>query len=345
MGRSDMMDLRTAWLVASAVCLLTCPVRAKEGESEQLLAAARAGWERLERAASHLEVEFQFWHRIPPSVSNSLLKEGRILVDGECVLLEFKSLGKSDLKNKQTLQDKVFGKNLRYVFELRRATHSGAHVLTLFKQADAGDNSRFARFATLYAGVPWTIQGVRIWDMPNDSRFRIGSWKKDDSGLVCMKVYRDETTEKGTKDELRIESEMAVILDPAMGWSIRKFENQFKKTWNGGSGTFLEKTQIEYANEVAMFPPVPRRHVDSLFNQDGTERVTFTLDLPKWEYRRSIDQPEFSLSSFGIPEPVGNEASRSWPTYVWLLTGAVVCSALGLVFQHRNRKKRLISQS
>lgn len=342
MGPSGMTGLRTTWVAASAVCLFTSLVGANEGESDQLLKAARAGWERLEQAASHLEVEFRFWQRIPPSVSNGLLKEGRILVDGECVVLEFKSLGKDELKDKHNFQDKVFAKNLRYVFELRRGTHSGAHVLTLFKQADAGDNARFTRFATLYAGVPWTIQGVRIWDMPKDSRFRIGPLTKDDSGLVRMKVYRDETTEKGTKEELRIESEMAVILDPAMGWAIRKFENQFKKTWNSGSGSFLEKTHIEYSNEADMFPPVPKRHVDSLFNQDGTERVTFTLDLPRWKYRGTIDQPEFSLSSFGIPEPIGHESSQSFPTYAWLLVGAVVCSAVGIVCQHRNRKRRLI---
>jgi len=56
----------------------------------------------------------------------------------------------------------------------------------------------------------------------------------------------------------------------------------------------------------------------------------------------SIDPPEreFSLSAFGLPEPVGVVWEKRTPVYVWLLVAAGVLLTLGIFFRWLARRLR-----
>jgi hypothetical protein len=317
-------------------------LRAGEDDTDRLKPEALEGWRRLEVAGSGLEAQFTFTECIPKS-KDSLLKDGRILVSGSSVLFQYKDHAQAGSATNRPVLEKVCGKNSRYVFELRNAGRDKPFILASFGQLDPVDNDRFLSYAIHYAGIPWTVEGARLWDMPLDPNFTLKSLRRVDGGLIRMDAGRWETLSRGRPDETRLDLAMTIYLDPTIGWAIRSFETKINKTWKDGSAAFLSKGAVEYVDNAPAFPPVPRRHVTTLFNLDGSERVTYRTEFPKWTYRNDIKEDEFGLAAFGLPEPVGSPPDSSVPVFIWFIVAGILCVVLAVGFRFLARRKQTAS--
>ena len=94
---------------------------------------------------------------------------------------------------------------------------------------------------------------------------------------------------------------------------------------------------IEYKVDNGVPIPVRRREVGSRSN--GTKsryEVTYDFFVPS----RGLDEQEFTLSSYGLPEPVGVEWEKKTPVYVWLLLAAGVLGLLAVVLAWLAKRRR-----
>jgi hypothetical protein len=55
---------------------------------------------------------------------------------------------------------------------------------------------------------------------------------------------------------------------------------------------------------------------------------------------RSVDEHEFRMSFYGLPEPVGAEWKDSTATFYWLFVGAGVFLIIALAFGYRRRQRK-----
>jgi hypothetical protein len=58
-----------------------------------------------------------------------------------------------------------------------------------------------------------------------------------------------------------------------------------------------------------------------------------------------LDEREFTLSSYGFPEPVGVEWEKKTPVYVWLLLAAGVLGLLAVVLAWLAKRRRTTGES
>jgi hypothetical protein len=127
-------------------------------------------------------------------------------------------------------------------------------------------------------------------------------------------------------------------LDPDAGWSVREFDEGFvygdtTTTVHARLASELDaKTGIvllrEFQSEVKM-----TRGENSLlshFITKGKYKTWIQTDLP---------EQEFSLTAYGLPEPVGVKWDQRTPRYVWFLIAAGAFAALALGFRHLSRRR------
>lgn len=123
-----------------------------------------------------------------------------------------------------------------------------------------------------------------------------------------------------------------IYLDPESHWCIKKFH--FRT--NEGPQAVLAKSVLDYETQ-SDFPPIVKNVTSNVTYATGKNEVT---NLVVTEYQLSTDgglrESDFSLSSYGFPEPV--EFGITAPVSYWwlyLLVIGLVCIFLGI----RLRKK------
>src|SRR5262249_45077640 len=81
------------------------------------------------------------------------------------------------------------------------------------------------------------------------------------------------------------------------------------------------------------------------YHPDGKEWF-ITESESTCDFRHSegeFDDRDFTLTTYGLPEPYGITWSRPTPRYVWLLIGAVGCLMLGLGLRYLAKRKKTAS--
>jgi hypothetical protein len=133
-----------------------------------------------------------------------------------------------------------------------------------------------------------------------------------------------------------------VVLDPEAGWCIR--EQLYHRKYSDG----LEECRSKYDYSVASsgYPIVRKIHLTCEGRTDKGEmyRIEAVTNL---ELTESDGPPEseFTLSAFGLPEPVGVVWEKKTPVYVWLLVAAGVLGMLALLFRWLARRRQRRSEA
>ncbi len=128
-----------------------------------------------------------------------------------------------------------------------------------------------------------------------------------------------------------------VVLDPGAGWCIR--ERLCHRKYADG----LEECRFKFDYSVTSSGyPITRRiqvTCEGRIDKDKSYRFEAIIH-PELAESDGPPEPEFTLSAFGLPEPVGVEWERKTPVYVWLILAAGVLGLLALVLRwlaHRRR--------
>lgn len=122
-------------------------------------------------------------------------------------------------------------------------------------------------------------------------------------------------------------------LDPANNWHVV----EMKKRWKGGQ---VVMRTLTYGRSIGglTFP----EEMDSLIlypSKSSAPSCKTHTKLRKLAIT-SNSARDFSLSSYGLPEPVGIAPDRRVPNYVWLLIVAVSCGLLAFVIWRIGRPWR-----
>ncbi len=107
-----------------------------------------------------------------------------------------------------------------------------------------------------------------------------------------------------------------------------------------GGGKFIVRQTVEYRLPMGTFP-VPLRVTREYGSAPGVRRVVAHV-VRECNLEEAADPPpveEFTLSAFGLPEPVGVTWKKPTPTYVRILVAAGACGGLALLFRYLSRRK------
>ncbi|MEJ5277359.1 MAG: hypothetical protein WHU94_15750 [Thermogemmata sp.] len=124
-------------------------------------------------------------------------------------------------------------------------------------------------------------------------------------------------------------------MDPEAGWCIREEVRRYVYA----DGVKESRNWFDYTINTSGYP-ILRQHRNITQGQtDGG--ATFRFEVVRHlELSESDDPPEweFTLSAFGLPEPVGVVWERRTPVYVWLLVAAGVLLTLAVFFRWLARR-------
>lgn len=127
-----------------------------------------------------------------------------------------------------------------------------------------------------------------------------------------------------------------LLLDPQRFWCVRSYNIEV-------SQKTIDFKVLELGQTEGSLP-VPKRAVrktewgspkDGIKNE-AESQYEYTLSEP----RRLPGDEEFTLSAFGLPDPVGFEAEKPTRWYLWLMLAAIVCLVLGVTARSLRRRAR-----
>lgn len=255
-----------------------------------------------------------------------------------------------DVTHKQYLEF-VRAANSKYAFKIRRPVGSPDWVI---EQLDiGGDGSQITPGAplTLRETARATVcQHFRIWDnqftlerlfeRPNFRTTRVSRVHVGESDLIRIDFECPYPIEKRKEPGFHPVQSGHLILDPQHYWCINECG------YRSNDSVTVRDVQIkfEYAEGLERFP-ILRRIVTKQNGFDQTGKALFTTETEATydlhEVKNEFDDIEFTLSHYGLPEPVGIIWKKRTPTYIWLLAaaGGCVVLAMGFFFVARRYRK------
>ncbi|MEJ5276058.1 MAG: hypothetical protein WHU94_09120 [Thermogemmata sp.] len=131
-----------------------------------------------------------------------------------------------------------------------------------------------------------------------------------------------------------------IIFDPERYWI--PLEYKASVTWLGAQEIKTEEHGAMEYTKISHELPVLKQ-MDGRIKGKSTKGIPVELDFVFRteylirEYVPSVE--EFTLSAFGLPEPVGVEWERPVRWYLWLMLAGVVCLVAGGVFYWLSRRR------
>ncbi|GIW85246.1 MAG: hypothetical protein KatS3mg107_0906 [Gemmataceae bacterium] len=124
------------------------------------------------------------------------------------------------------------------------------------------------------------------------------------------------------------------FFDPMRGWVCVGWTHDI------GTGTCYLESHHEYEGEVE-YPPLKVIELGERDHQNSKHyQFRWRIEFIRFErLGGKLDESEFRLSAFGLPEPVGVEWERPVRWYLWLMLAGVVCLLAGGVFYSLSRRR------
>jgi hypothetical protein len=262
--------------------------------------------------------------------------ESEVKINETCRLVRFTDLiaGTSE----------VFGQNPKYWFRLKSGKEGAWVLVALYhgSQQKTDQAQDFERRMKMYdrAAVGRVFRlgidptGKQFEEVVRVPQGRVTALTpKQQAGTELVEVRFEVTPDNEAPMTLLGGT---LLLDPERDWlPIVKTTMTRNKV-----GTGTQTTEYEFQSGAH---PHPRRAVErqeyNLFNTAEPWRGTWTTEYDLRVPERLPATTEFTLSAFGLPEPIGVTWERETPRYVWFLLGAVAFGVLafGLRFLARRR--------
>ncbi len=247
--------------------------------------------------------------------------------------------------------DMIVFANARYAARLKRNKSEPDHVVaerfSLAPFADFIGSSKSPFDAGHFGVSPHFCVGVEgLLRFAADPNVKLGSVGKiTESGRELRRIEYSYV-EDNPKTEMHAERRGSVFLDPARCWCVYRSTSDSKMSIKGRPA--LDQTHdtvFETIEHSSGFPLVKSStSKDRRYNHTTkTESVSTTRIDYEWEVNDSVPDTEFTLSAFGLPEPVGNTNPVPAPSrwYLWVLAAAGACAALAVGFRLLGRRKSI----
>jgi hypothetical protein len=224
--------------------------------------------------------------------------------------------------------------NSKYSFMLGRRTLEGEWLVVRYGvEADQVGLRQQTREAIDYAlSAPVRVVRTRLEDLVGQSTFRVVEVRgMEYEGRECVAV-RFENPHPMSRRPFVPEQGGMLVLDPSRSWSLCRAEIRSQYLGDKGPTDGSEVVVMETRVGKSGYP-IPVRWT---YQYEGV-MVTREYDL-RDEGVEPLER-EFTLSAFGLPEPVGVEWERPVRWYLWLTLAGVVCLVAGGVFYWLSRRR------
>jgi hypothetical protein len=321
----------------------TCDACAQDDDQtlrEQFLREAPARWAEYVQQAKQLQGTYSF--RASFSVTGTKAENTyTVKMNRTCKLIELSMARKTPGGQGDYDDLKVVAFNPRYAFALKRKTPSSPWIVT--ELVDLRTNSLPSSIQKTFERIDNEIlELVRLdkdplAELARKPEFQVVRCKKVlQAGEEFVQVdfeypptveERDSGVHRGT-----------LVLDPQRFWCLRSYEVRYPRS-DGSPGTVKYRVLELGGREEGL--PVPKRALEQreFLSKDGTRGKTeiwveCNLDVP----RTLPPDEEFTLSAFGLPEPLGVTWSKPTPWYLWLsLAGALCLGGSGVFYWLKRR--------
>jgi hypothetical protein len=225
----------------------------------------------------------------------------------------------------------VFAFNPVYGFALERKTGDSPWVLVDFQMGKyrspiMDEYWPLAKVCTLAA----LFQLSELLQLPNFRVVAAGAVQRDGRELCRIAFESKGKTSLGTSD-----ARGTLWLDPERCWTLCKC------TLHQHALRGVEWTMNAEAIATPAKYPIPIRYtVDTevLDPQSGERKSAMVTEFDLKEVSPLPGDEEFTLSAFGLPEPVGTKPPRRPHTWLWLLAAAAGLAALAVLFAGLKRR-------
>jgi hypothetical protein len=327
-----------AWFRRSSVCGLLGGFVVAASAGVVLGSGADTDWrKRFEAEAPTAWEEYRQANRYAQGVcrgeSQGSRSESEIKANETC-----RSVRTTDM---ETGSSEVFAQNPQYTFQLK-AAKGRAWMLVSFYRAGQPDDKwaedirrRIDQYtAQVEQAVRLEPDAKLLVDLIRSPRTRITTvTPRGGGGAELVEVRFDVTPDPA--DERKLVGG-TLLLDPARGWlplaQSASVRNQ--------AGTGAHTSELEF--KPGLHPQLRRvvwRMEYTLSNQAEPWRQAGTME---WDLRvpdRLPDTREFTLSAYGLPEPIGVKWERPTPRHAWFLLAAGVFTGLAVGFRWLARRQ------
>lgn len=243
---------------------------------------------------------------------------------------------------------KLYVMNSQYGFQLRRISPDGPWALAGI-DLNLDDGFDLDPYPPDFSGMavmvdrPLTFSGIheRLPDLVKDPDFKVNNvgslsrggaeWVRVDFTSRPKLLQPHEINNKQIRAGWNPLRGGWVLLDPQRYWIIREYDVQVE--WQDGS-TSTWATSYAYKDGRDGFPilsrVVLREKGRDVKGSPVENEHSYEYDLVEQE---DLPEKEFTLSAFGLPEPVGVTWSKPTPWYLWLGLAGGVCLVLGVGFR------------
>lgn len=221
--------------------------------------------------------------------------------------------------------------NSFYAFDLKRKSTHDPWVMTDLRMGEfQGTNAKWEDFTPLR----WCILVRGMYELP---------------GLVRLPNFHVISASKVRKNEIDLcqidfESKKGsgtLLLDPTHFWTLRHCN--IRVTSSSGPITDLKQEQDTELRDVAAKYPIPKHcTIDKEWKTAKGEltQAHAVIDFDLKEASEPPEDKEFTLSAFGLPEPIGVAAPEKSHTYLWIALSAIGAVALAVFFRWMARRTR-----
>jgi hypothetical protein len=234
----------------------------------------------------------------------------------------------------------VSARNSRYGFELTRPGGPTEWRLKDVHLADSASPSpRHPEVESLARGTvfvrPYAMTSSTLTDMFNAPSFRLLGCGPSPRDPALVRVQFEENPPPvGKKPPMRLSG--WCDLDPRTGWSIRGSD----VTSSDRVLTKTVRTDITSAVEGDGLVRVDEeRHEVKVMKGDTLLAHRAQLTTYKIWVDRDVPEREFTLTAYGLPEPVGITWEKPTSRYVWFLVAAGGFAVLMLGFRYLARRR------
>ncbi len=234
---------------------------------------------------------------------------------------------------KQGLAGKIYLISQKYYCEIEKRQLNSDYVLISNYDKVPSKISQSLFIVSPYAS--FMFLGRSLPDWLNDPGFRIISTSYD-----AEKSTAELSFSYSPNFENRLQNDYPYMhgrftFDTNNKWSIikvdvaffKEMENRIKKEYKQ---IFIINHEIKY--EDVMMPKIIEQRMI------GIERPVLQYQVEEL-VKVQLHKEDFTLTAFGLPEPVGVEWERPVRWYLWLMLAGVVCLVAGGVFYWLSRRR------
>lgn len=330
-GRQEVGSMNAALIVLVCVCTQTPPT--SDIPKDQFLALIRQEavpkWSAYTAMTEACEITFRFEsHRLKPNGDILPGHPNDKVLEGTYVLL--KNYGSrrevTDLVNRK--DSKVYRidcYNTRYSFELQGQVADKMALRNIYSPLPPNDTVSDVIRGVGFHRNGWIFRGKTFHDLWADSNCTFGSVRKNAGGNYLISFTR--ALGKDTKVICPYEVE----LNPNQGWRIEAATSHVPGR--------VETTETMSYDKEGFPVPIPSQCVYSETDLKTAERIRSLITVTHFQSEPQREEAEFTLSAFGMPEPVGVVWDKPTPRYVWFLVAAGVFIAIAVGFRLLARRR------